>query len=427
MNNIAFDDILAAVDRLTPDQLARLQQKVGCQHYDQDGEVKPSIRNRRSQRAVEYREFLRIMAEESEYVRTILDLSTDMIVSVNDDRGIHVFNKAAQTVYGYTSEEVRGRPVNILYADPEEARRVAEGMRLHGAFTGEISSRRKNGEIFPLRITASVLHDVSGAIVGAVGYSRDLTAERKAEEVARQYTSLVELKKLQQDVERMTRHDLKSPLNGIVGFTDLLLTDKTLAPDHREYAQSIMRASQKLLRLINLGVDVFKMEQGTFQLEPTAFNLLPILKNVYEDNAAVMRFRALSWTLSVDGQPPGPYTCCMVLGEESLCYSLFSNLVKNAVEASPNDRPITLSLETRDQTFLVKVHNLGVVPETLRATFFEKYSTMGKRDGLGLGTYSARLMVLAQRGTLTMETSEERGTTLLVELPRVTTELPWVA
>jgi len=65
------------------------------------------------------------------------------------------------------------------------------------------------------------------------------------------------------------------------------------------------------------------------------------------------------------------------------------------------------------------VHNVGAVPLPIRATFFDKFSTSGKDRGSGLGTYSARLLAVAQRGRIAMRTSDaDNSTTLSVWLPR---------
>ena len=62
----------------------------------------------------------------------------------------------------------------------------------------------------------------------------------------------------------------------------------------------------------------------------------------------------------------------------------------------------------------VSIHNQGAVPESIRSVFFDKYSTAGKREGTGLGTYSAKLMVNALGGDISMQTSDEHGTTILI-------------
>src|SRR5262249_35674160 len=98
--------------------------------------------------------------------------------------------------------------------------------------------------------------------------------------------------------------------------------------------------------------------------------------------------------------------------EELLCYSMLANLVKNAVEATPEYGVVSVTVEGAGDTVAVHVHNPSPVPEAIRARFFDKYQSSGKSAGLGLGTYSARLMARVQEGDLTMHTSEAEGTTV---------------
>jgi CheY-like chemotaxis protein len=102
-------------------------------------------------------------------------------------------------------------------------------------------------------------------------------------------------------------------------------------------------------------------------------------------------------------------------GEEELCYSIIANLVKNAVEAALPNSIITITLKAQSKAIL-QIHNHGSVPPDVRGNFFDKYSTSGKQGGTGLGTYSSDLLAHVQGGTLTMETSENSGTTLTLTL-----------
>ena len=108
----------------------------------------------------------------------------------------------------------------------------------------------------------------------------------------------------------------------------------------------------------------------------------------------------------------------MILGEKLLCYSLFANLIKNAAEASPRKQVLTISFEQQEKMSMVAIHNMGCVPEQIRDTFFDKYTTSGKTHGTGLGTYSARLITETQNGEISMNSSEEAGTTITVSLPK---------
>ena len=108
----------------------------------------------------------------------------------------------------------------------------------------------------------------------------------------------------------------------------------------------------------------------------------------------------------------------LAMGDEGLSQSLFQNLVKNACEAAPAHSTVTVTLKDEDP-LRVEVLNTGTVPLAIRATFFDKYVTAGKERGSGLGTYSARLLAVSQRGRIAMRTSDQDNTTTLtVWLPR---------
>jgi CheY-like chemotaxis protein len=108
--------------------------------------------------------------------------------------------------------------------------------------------------------------------------------------------------------------------------------------------------------------------------------------------------------------------------EELLCYSIFANLVKNAIEAAPEGTVVTIELDREEERAVARVHNEGVVPEDVRTRFFEKYATAGKVAGLGLGTYSANLLARVQGGKVTLDTSEATGTTVTVRLQAARSE-----
>jgi len=102
---------------------------------------------------------------------------------------------------------------------------------------------------------------------------------------------------------------------------------------------------------------------------------------------------------------------------------MFSNLIKNALEASPEGAAVTISMD-RESSGVVRIHNPGVVPKEIREHFFDKYVTSGKSSGTGLGTYSARLIAETQGGKIALSTSESDGTTISVLLPAAEKPIP---
>lgn len=120
-----------------------------------------------------------------EYADNIINSSLDMIIAVDTERHVIEFNPAAQKTFGYTSEEVLGQHVDILYADINEASSIYNSTVKEGECIQEIFNKRKDGEIFPCLLSASILRDATGNTVGFMGISCDISEQKQAEEALR--------------------------------------------------------------------------------------------------------------------------------------------------------------------------------------------------------------------------------------------------
>lgn len=233
-----------------------------------------------------------------------------------------------------------------------------------------------------------------------------------------QKQALEEAATLRDDVERIMHHDLKSPINGILGATQMMLFDYAENDDLVDLIKMIETSGYAMLEMISGSLDLYKMEQGLYQFTAQSVDLVSILKRAISDNAALVRTLRLSATLHVGDHEAGAGETFMVPGEAPLCYSLLANLVKNAMEASTKHGSVTINLHRDTTGSKISIHNQGTVPEEIRSNFFEKYATAGKTDGTGLGTYSARLMIQTMGGDIGFVTSEEHGTKVTVHFPR---------
>lgn len=238
----------------------------------------------------------------------------------------------------------------------------------------------------------------------------DITDQRAvAEGLKRQNAALAENARLREDVERMSRHDLKTPLNSIIGVARLLGEDAGVPPEHRELLAIAERAGYRMLEMVNLSLDLSRMELGTYDFRPQAVNLVDVMQRVMLDLQGLADAARVRVLLEQAFQGP-----LYARAEELLCYSILANVVKNAVEATPAGGTVRVRLEPGDP-LRVRVHNPQRVPDAVATRFFDKYVTAGKSGGTGLGTYSARMMSRVQQGDLAMETGAE-GTTLTLTL-----------
>ncbi|MGH8855803.1 MAG: hybrid sensor histidine kinase/response regulator, partial [Telluria sp.] len=263
---------------------------------------------------------------------------------------------------------------------------------------------------------------VAGLRLGAVDYvskpadptilkarlSAHLLLATAMQDIKRQNELLIDNARLREDVERITRHDLKSPIAvALHGSQALLVSPLTQA--QREHAHMIETAAENALEMINRSLNVYKMEQGSYQPALQAFDLGDMLGRVCQQAS----FAFDGNDVAVDFDRPEGVLC---LGEPLLCYSLFSNVLRNAIEASPAGGKVSVNIASAHGKLQVMVDNAGDVPPPARAHFFEKNAPSSKIGGNGLGTYSTRLMAEVQGGSVGMDTGQGR-TRLTVTLP----------
>ncbi|MBF0558463.1 MAG: response regulator [Nitrospirae bacterium] len=228
--------------------------------------------------------------------------------------------------------------------------------------------------------------------------------------------TMMENAKLRDDVEHMVRHDIKGPLSSIIGLISKGVTDKRMSPEN---IKMIEEEAYSILNMISLSTDLYKMETGRFTLSAKPVDIARLILRITEEIHSGFAVKKLSMRNPVnsDVRNAGGVRELRASGDELLCYSLIYNLMKNAAEASPVGGTITTRI-TYDDMVKIAIHNAGAVPEPIRDRFFEKFVTMGKQGGTGLGTYSARLITEAQNGSIAMQTSDKDGTTIEISLPK---------
>jgi len=281
----------------------------------------------------------------------------------------------------------------------------------------ELRLRRADGSWLWVQSMGLTLRDETGEAKRYLAAVTDISVRRAQEQALRESV------RLREEVERMSRHDLKTPLNSVIAMSRLLRDSGRVVPEDAELLGTIERAGYRILNMVNLSLDLFRMETGTYQFHAQAVDLSAVACRVAADLESQAASKGIEVRVRANGISAATQEV-LARGDELLCYSMFANLVKNAIEASPAGGTISISLKQEDGSVVAEVHNAGEVPEAMRGRFFRKYATTGKSAGLGLGTYSAQLMARVQEGELSLESSEARGTTLVAHLKPAEPNLP---
>lgn len=267
-----------------------------------------------------------------------------------------------------------------------------------------VEPKEFGGRVFQVQL--SRMRDVSGKFKGGVCVLHDITEHRRMEQ-------------LKGDVERITKHDLKTPLSGMLTAIECLLGEENISEAQHNILMMAKSSGYTMLSMINRSLDLYKMETGTYVFEPKCVNLQLILERVVAHTETLAKSNGVNVVLDPaqdegrkgEGSVSGP----MLFAEDMLLYTALGNVLTNAIQASPPNGSVHVSIAIED-TCHITVTNPGGVPKQIKESFFEKYATWGKKNGSGLGTYSARLIVETMGGNIAME-SDGVTTSVTISIP----------
>ncbi|MDH4129508.1 MAG: PAS domain S-box protein [Spirochaetota bacterium] len=327
-------------------------------------------------------------------------------IIITDKKGnIEYVNPTFTKKTGYSYEEAIGQNPRILksdYQDKQFYKSLWNTITSGQIWRGEFYNKRKNGDLYWEYVAIAPIKNKEGIITNYVAIKEDITERKRIE-------------RLREDTERIVKHDLKTPLNGIIGFSELLLNDFT--GKDREYLSLIFNLGHQMVHMIDHSLDLFKMEEGSYVSNIQGIDLIALFKKLNNELQNIQQSKSINLTYQFKGKPLSWEEKYIVSGEHLHLESLFANLIKNALEASPNNKEINISINENDDYYFVDIHNFGEIPKSIQDRLFQRYVTSGKSKGTGLGVYSALLIAKSHGGNINFTTSEDKGTHFIVSLP----------
>ncbi len=231
-------------------------------------------------------------------------------------------------------------------------------------------------------------------------------------------TSQRQQMQFREEMERITRHDLRSPTATIVGMSRILETEAGLDDEFKPIAEILRKTSERMIRQIDTSLTLIRLETGSLEADAYPFNLYTAISAAVGDLNQLVEDKDLKIVTLMEDEPIQDECSIVCFGEAALIITMFSNLLKNAAEAAPEKSRITISIRDENKFIVTEIHNHGEIPDSIRNNFFDRYATYGKKNGTGLGTYSARLIARASGGDISFTTSQEKGTTLIATIPK---------
>jgi two-component system sensor histidine kinase/response regulator len=217
--------------------------------------------------------------------------------------------------------------------------------------------------------------------------------------------------------QELLQHDMRSLLVGIMGFANLLIKRTSLDQLQLEYCNQIVDCGTQLQNMLNTYLDISDLEREGFHLSKSHFNLLEVPQAAGKTLHFLAEKKDVDISIDFNARGLSAEDEIPFDGNQTYLQNAFNNLLKNAIEASPRGKRVKIRIKGSETELSMCIHNWGAIPEEVRTTFFERYATSGKQDGLGLGTYMANLVVRAHDGRMHFASSKEEGTEVGMILP----------
>jgi signal transduction histidine kinase/ActR/RegA family two-component response regulator len=385
-----------------------------------------------------------VLLETGALQRAIFNSANFSSIATDAKGVIQIFNVGAERMLGYTAAEVMNKITPADISDPQEVIARAEALSVElgtpiapgfealvfKASRGiediyELTYIRKDGSRFPAVVSVTALRDGHNAIIGYLLIGTDNTArkhvdtERKRLELVLQEQN-VELERANQaksDFLSSMSHELRSPLNAILGFAQLMETDAaTVTPSQKASIAQILLAGWYLLELINGILDLAQIESGKLSLSLEHVSLPEVMVECQAMIEPQCGTRGISMSFCRFDRP------CFVYADRTRLKQVVINLLSNALKYNRTGGSVTLECTTNTPgrvCISIRDTGAGLPPDKL-ARLFEPFNRLGQEtgdeEGTGIGLVVSKRLVELMGGAIGVESTVGVGSVFWIEL-----------
>jgi PAS domain S-box-containing protein len=378
---------------------------------------------------------LKATQEQLKFQAYILSQVTDAVMVtqvklINENKARIVYVNAAFThMTGYSAEEVLGETPNILNGlktDPKVLDEISQAIANYQPLKVELINYRKDGSEFWSEINITPMLDESGECTNFIFVQRDISDRKEAEAEKQQLLAQEKACRAEAEASNRTKdqflaiisHELRSPLNAILGWTKLIQGGKLDDLATARALATIERNAKLQNELIQDLLDFSRISEGKLRLELCPVDLTQII------NAAIDVVRPLADAKSIAIESALEFTIGEVFGDANRLQQVLWNLLTNAIKFTPEEGQIAIWLE-RDESYAqitVSDTGIGISPDFLPYVFeqFRQADNQytARHKGLGLGLAIVRSLVEMHNGTITAASDGEgQGASFTVRLP----------
>ncbi len=360
------------------------------------------------------------------YTRSLIESNIDALMTT-DPRGIITdVNQQMEALTGCTRDELIGAPFKNYFTDPDRAeagiKRVLSGNKVTDY---ELTARARDGKETVVSYNATTFHDRDRKLQGVFAAARDVTERKRFEhelqntnaELERAMAAAEKANLAKSDFLSSMSHELRSPLNAILGFAQLINSDSpppTLA--QTASIDQILHAGWYLLDLINEILDLAQIESGKLALSREPTSLAEVMLECEAMIEPQARKRGIRMTFPEFTIP------CFVDADRTRLKQVLINLLSNAIKYNQPAGTVVVECSVASPNLIrISVRDTGAgLPPEMLVQLFQPFNRLGQErsteEGTGIGLVMSKRLVELMGGVIGVESAVGRGSVFWFEL-----------
>lgn len=345
----------------------------------------------------------------------IVQSSDDAIISKDLNGIITSWNEGARRIFGYTSEEVVGRPITILMPPErvnEEPGVLARIRRGESVDHYETIRRRKDGSLLDISLTVSPLYDSNGTIIGASKVARDISDRKRVER------TFAEEDLRKDEFIATLAHELRNPLAPLKTCLQTMRRAGFSEPVPPSTQEMMERQVNHLQRLVEDLLDLSRLKHGAIELKKARVNLADVIADAVDATTPLLESKGHQLNVAL------PDPALYVTGDATRLVQVITNLLNNAAKFTHagGDISVTVKSEAGEVLIICADNGEGIAPdrhEVVFDMFTRGRDSAGRHDGgLGIGLALAKRLVDLHGGSLNLRSEGlGKGSAFTVRLP----------
>ncbi|MFI5346041.1 MAG: PAS domain S-box protein [Elusimicrobiota bacterium] len=360
------------------------------------------------------------------YTRSLIESNTDAIMTTDPSGIITDVNKQMEALTGSTRDELIGAPFKGYFTDPEKAETGIKQVLSEKKVTDyELTARARDGKETVVSYNATTFYDRDRKLQGVFAAARDVTERKRLDQVLLEKNIELESSKSVAEKANLAKsdflssmsHELRSPLNAILGFAQLMETTSPLPTEsQKESIGQILKAGWHLLTLINEVLDLAVVESGRMSLSPEPVSLTEIISECQ----AMMEPQAGKYGIRMTF--PRLETEYYVNADRTRLKQVLINLLSNAIKYNRENGAVVVTCAAAGRERIrisVKDTGAGLAPDKL-TQLFQPFNRLGQEnsgeEGTGIGLVMSKRVVELMKGVIGVDSQVGVGSVFWIEM-----------